>query len=135
MRRTIVALSSKHKIAIVGGGPIGAATALHLAEQGVGQDVVVIERDPTYAKCSAMLSAGGIRQQFSLEENIKMSMYSIDYIKKLDLENNNSINYRPNGYMFLGGTEQDKEILRHNHKVRLLLYTGGVMFHVEWCIR
>ena len=33
-----------------------------------------------------MLSAGGIRQQFSVPENIKMSMYGAEFIKKMDQE-------------------------------------------------
>lgn len=44
----------------------------------------MIERDKTYQSCSAMLSAGGIRQQFSVQENIKMSMYGAEFIKRME---------------------------------------------------
>lgn len=37
---------------------------------------------PPYS-ASAMRSAGGIRQQFSLKENIEMTKYGIDFIRKL----------------------------------------------------
>ena len=53
---------------IIGGGPIGLSTAYHLASRyrhGDGSGIVVVERDPTYARSSATLSAGGIRQQVS----------------------------------------------------------------------
>ena len=46
--------------------------------------IAVIERDKSYQKCSAMLSAGGIRQQFSVPENIQMSMYGAEFIKKMN---------------------------------------------------
>lgn len=46
--------------------------------------IAVIERDKTYQSCSAMLSAGGIRQQFSVPENVKMSMYGAQFIKNME---------------------------------------------------
>ena len=58
---------------IIGGGPIGLSTAYHLADRNKnGSAIAIIERDPTYARSSATLSAGGIRQQFSLKENVLM---------------------------------------------------------------
>jgi hypothetical protein len=45
--------------------------------------VCVVERDPTFEHCSATLSAGGIRQQFSLAPNIELSKYGIDFIRRL----------------------------------------------------
>ena len=60
---------------IIGGGPIGLSTAYHLAvnyRNNDGTGIAIIERDPTYARSSATLSAGGIRQQFSLKENVEM---------------------------------------------------------------
>ena len=67
-------------IVICGGGVIGLASAVHLAREGLGNKVVVIERDTSYKYCSALLSAGGIRHQFSLPENILMSKYSSEFI-------------------------------------------------------
>lgn len=54
---------------IIGGGPVGLSVAYHLASRyrdGDGSGIVVVERDPTYARSSATLSAGGIRQQVSV---------------------------------------------------------------------
>ena len=70
---------SAGRIAIIGGGPVGICTALHLAQRGIGKRVVVFERDTSYRQCSALLSAGGIRQQFSLKENILMSKKSVNF--------------------------------------------------------
>ena len=41
----------------------------------------VVERDTSYAHASAMLSAGGIRQQFSLPVNIQLSLYGVDFLR------------------------------------------------------
>ena len=92
-------------ISILGGGPIGSSIALHLCEKGF-TNVTVIERDMTYKHASSMLSAGGIRQQFSLPENIFMSKYSADFLKKAALESKADstipdVQFHNNGYLFL----------------------------------
>ena len=60
-------------IVIIGGGVIGSAIAYFLTLQQPGCDVVVVERDPTYARASSALSASSIRQQFSTDINIQIS--------------------------------------------------------------
>ena len=112
-------------IAICGGSVMGLASAVHLARKGLGDKVVIIERDASYKYCSALLSAGGVRQQFSLPENILMSKYSseflLDYAKcetanKLDgVDQEDEIAFKPNGYLFLGSTEESKRILHTNN--------------------
>lgn len=110
------------KIAVIGGGPIGLSTALHVAQQaGAGANVVVIERDTSYRKCSALLSAGGIRQQFSLPENVLMSKYSFDYLADLEersREKGYEIAFKRNGYLFLGTSEKDKLVLEANNQTQ-----------------
>jgi hypothetical protein len=61
-------------VLIAGGGAVGASVAYHLAAAagGGGLRVCVVERDPTYAHASTVLSVGGIRQQFSLPENVQV---------------------------------------------------------------
>ena len=115
------------KICIMGGGPIGMASAVHLARMGLGKQVVVVERDLSYSKNSAMLSAGGIRQQFSLKENIELSTYSFEFLQEMEaaaaaqssLDESvdlSSINFRPNGYVFMAATDGGRDLLTRNHK-------------------
>ena len=61
-------------VVIVGGGVIGSSVAYHLVAMEPGIRVVVVERDRTYAHASTTLSVGGVRAQFSLPENVRISL-------------------------------------------------------------
>ncbi len=88
---------------------IGSATALHLAQGGA--DVVVIERDPTYARASSSLSGSAIRQQFSTPVNIRLSQYGRMVIRDAD------VGLREPGYLYLA-SECGLEALQQNHAVQ-----------------
>ena len=83
-RRCVSTMQRSYSTVIIGGSVVGSSVAYHLAMAGV-KDIAVIERDPAYKYASAVLSAGGIRQQFSLPENIELSMYGIGMIKNPSL--------------------------------------------------
>lgn len=97
-------------VAIIGGGVIGSACACFLAgEPGFGGTVTVIERDPTYQFCSTARSVGGIRQQFSNPENIRMSQYAADFIRNagthLAVDGEPvGLSFVEGGYLFLAST-------------------------------
>jgi len=74
-------VSASFDIAVIGGGVMGLSTAFHLLEREPGLKVAVIERDPTYARASTPRSAGGVRLQFSLPENVAMSSYGLAFYK------------------------------------------------------
>lgn len=114
---------------IIGGGPIGSSTAYHLASaRGSGDGIVVVEKDPTYQRASATLSAGGIRQQYSLRENVQMSLYGRDFLRNAGAllrvasdEGDDStvdVQFREHGYLFLATTDEGRQQLLHNHKVQ-----------------
>jgi len=100
------------------------ATAVHLGRMGLGKDVVVIERDSNYTKSSAMLSAGGIRQQFSLKENIELSMYSHAFIQDMearaveDPEKYCGVQFKPNGYLFMASSASGQAVLQANARMQ-----------------
>lgn len=74
-------------VAIVGGGVIGSACAYFLArDPGFTGTVAVVERDPTYQFCSTARSVGGVRQQFSNPENIRMSQFAIEFLRNVGQE-------------------------------------------------
>ena len=122
MRR--FASSTSHVIVdtlIIGGGVMGLSTAYHLSnlrhEDGSKNDpsITVIERDPTYTHNSAVLSAGGIRQQFSLKENVEMSLVGSRFIR----EHKDELQFQEHGYLFLSTTEQGYAQLQKNLQVQI----------------
>jgi FAD-dependent oxidoreductase domain-containing protein 1 len=68
-------------VVIVGGGGVGSSIAYWLSKLEPGRRIVVYERDPTYARASTALAAGGIRQMFSTPENILMSQFGLSFIE------------------------------------------------------
>jgi FAD-dependent oxidoreductase domain-containing protein 1 len=74
-----------YDVIIVGGGVIGSAVAYFLAaSDGFDGSVLVVERDASYRDCSTARSVGGIRQQFSTPENIRMSLFGAEFIRRAD---------------------------------------------------
>mmetsp|Transcript_6820 Transcript_6820/g.11949 ORF Transcript_6820/g.11949 Transcript_6820/m.11949 type:complete len:401 (+) Transcript_6820:118-1320(+) len=125
-KRGFASIKNNVDTLIVGGGPIGLSTAYHLAthyRDNDGSGITIVERDPTYARSSATLSAGGIRQQFSLKENIEMSLYGRDFLRqahdvlKVD-DDEVDVQFQEHGYLFLASSKQGKEQLIQNSKVQ-----------------
>lgn len=103
-------------VVIIGGGAIGSSIAYNLKERARdGLRVVVVEKDSTYEKASTTLSVGGLRQQFSLEENILMSLHAADFFRnvKFYLGEHVNLNFVPHGYLFLA-TEESAQTLEQN---------------------
>lgn len=100
---------------------MGSSIAYHLSKMRGGK-IAVVEKDFKYEFASALRSAGGIRQQFSLPENIKMSMYGIDFIKnshelKVNEDQDVDVQLHEYGYLFLA-TDAGKPVLFENNKTQ-----------------
>nr|XP_022902275.1 FAD-dependent oxidoreductase domain-containing protein 1 [Onthophagus taurus] len=108
-------------ILVVGGGAIGTSIAYWIKEKSglKGVNLAVIEKDPTYAKSSTVLSVGGLRQQFSLPENIQMSLFGAEFIRNLKKRfgNDADVYFTPNGYLMLA-SEQGAQQLIDNSKLQ-----------------
>lgn len=107
-------------VLIIGGGGMGSAIAYYLKQKAQhGLNVVVLEKDPTYAQASTPLSVGGLRQQFSLPENIQMSLYGADFIRRSKeiLGDDVDLNFQPYGYLMLS-TEEGAETLKQNSRLQ-----------------
>ena len=98
---------------------IGSAIAYFLASAGTAGSITVVERDPTYARASTPLSAGGIRQQFSTPENIAIGQFGAGFLKQvpdlLEVEGERpDIHFVEGGYLFLASAA-GAPILQRNH--------------------
>jgi FAD-dependent oxidoreductase domain-containing protein 1 len=114
-----------YDVAIIGGGAMGSAIAYFLKnDPSFSGTVVVIERDPTYARASSALSASGIRQQFSTPENIRMSLFGVAFMREIDQHLSLGegvpvdIGLTEGGYLYLA-TPAHEAVLRQNHAVQV----------------
>jgi len=104
-------------VLIVGGGAIGSSVAFHLKDAvRDGCTVLVIDKDMSYQKSSTVLSVGGIRQQFSIPENIMLSQYGMEFMRRmhhtLAIEGvpPPSVNFAPHGYLTLADEERLQQL-------------------------
>ena len=111
-----------YDIVVVGGGVIGSSIAYNLANDGFDGSILVIEKDPTYEFASTTLSAGGVREQFSLVENIKISQYGLNIFENFDDIMARSgekahAEFKQRGYLFLAN-EKNWQALKRNYEVQ-----------------
>ena len=71
-----------YDIIIIGGGIMGSATAYYLMKADPTLKVAVVERDATYSQASTTLSMSNVRTQFSLKENVQISLYALQALKR-----------------------------------------------------
>lgn len=116
-RETTTLFQSHCDVLVIGGGGIGASIAYWLKKRAQeGLNVVVVEKDPTYKEASTPLSLGGLRQQFSLVENIQMSLYGSDFIRNIKehLGDEVDVNFMPYGYLTLATEESAESLIRNS---------------------
>jgi FAD-dependent oxidoreductase domain-containing protein 1 len=123
-------------VLVIGGGLVGCATALHLKLENPDATVDVFETDPTYEFAATPRASGGVRQLFTHPENIELSHYTLEVIRRwpefaaVDGTPPTDLGWHPQGYLFIVG-EEHLEILRANlavqrrHGVRTEWYEAG----------
>jgi len=89
-----------YDIIVVGGGIIGGSAVYHLLEKGYTGKILVLERNNALAQESTSLCAGGMRNIWSTEVNMKMTSYSIEHFKNFQENFGISIGFEQNGYLF-----------------------------------
>jgi glycine/D-amino acid oxidase-like deaminating enzyme len=78
--------------------------------------VLVLERDPSYARAATALSVASIRQQFSNPVNVAISRFGVEFIRDFAGQIGPkggvpSLGLRENGYLFLAGTQQNAALM------------------------
>ena len=116
---------SSYDVVIVGGAIMGASTAWFLTDNpDFNGSVLVVERDPTYEKCSTAHTNSCMRQQFSTELNVRISQFAADFVKNIrtymgEDERVPELSIRSFGYMYLADNEDFAAVLRENQEVQL----------------
>ena len=98
--------TNMYDVIIIGGGIMGSSLAYNLMRTDDRLKVLVVERDPTYARASTTLSMTNARIQFSLKQNIQVSQYAFDVLESFEADmavdgENPAISYRREGNLFL----------------------------------
>jgi sarcosine oxidase subunit beta len=105
---------------IVGGGVIGCSLAYHLARGGLTP--LLLERN-SLGSGSSGRNAGGVRQQFSTEVNVRVGMMSRQMLERFEDEVGQSADFRQIGYLFLASSEAEAAQFARNvdmqHRVGL----------------
>ncbi|MEW5819744.1 MAG: FAD-binding oxidoreductase [Cyanobacteriota bacterium] len=99
-------------VVVIGGGNAGTSVLYYLAKKGL-KNIILIEKE-LIASESTGKSAGGFRQQFSTEVNIKMSKFSVDTFRQLNEELDLETVFHHKGYTFLAGNEQQLKLHQRN---------------------
>jgi glycine/D-amino acid oxidase-like deaminating enzyme len=129
-----------YDVVIVGGGIVGSSAAYFLKKQGFTGTIALIERDTSYANGCTARSCGGIRQQFSTPENIRLSRFGLNILRHLKEEfgPDADVSFREQGYLILA-SENGRAILEENHAIQVangadnvLLDAQGLARHFPW---
>ena len=115
---------SSYDVVIVGGAIMGSSTAWFLTDNpDFNGSILVVERDPSYEKCSTTHTNSCMRQQFSTELNVRISQFAADFVRNLRRymggdERVPELSIRSFGYMYLADTEAAADVLRANLRVQ-----------------
>ncbi len=105
-------LPQQARVVVIGGGIIGASVLYHLAQDGVG-DAVLLERD-RFASGTTWHAAGIVGQLRDSKAQTELAQYTTHLFKSLEAETGQATGYRENGSMTVALTPQRLELIRRN---------------------
>jgi sarcosine oxidase subunit beta len=101
---------------VIGAGAIGCSVAYNLARRGM-KKIVLLDR-ANVGEGSTGRCAGGVRQQFSTEVNVRMGMLSVQILKSFEERLGRSADFRQIGYLFVAPDQDGMDDLRANLEVQ-----------------
>ena len=116
-------MEDRYDVIVIGGGVSGCSTAFFLASDPAFYGrILVVERDPTYQDAPSARATGGIRQQFSTPENVRIGLFGSHFVKNagvfLAVEGETpDLGWREGGYLLLA-TPESLPIMRDNNVVQ-----------------
>jgi sarcosine oxidase subunit beta len=100
------------ELAIVGGGVMGLGIAYQLSKRGF-KDIVVLERG-YLAQGASGRNGGGVRMQWSTEQNVRLMQESIELCRGFAQEIGVNVWFRQGGYLFLAKHQREVAIMQRN---------------------
>ncbi|MEA2646780.1 MAG: hypothetical protein QOE92_1863 [Chloroflexota bacterium] len=101
---------------VVGAGAVGCSVAFNLAERGGGR-ILVVDRGGI-GEGSTGRCAGGVRQQFSTDVNVRIGMLSRQILERFEERVGRSADFRQIGYLFVASDDAGMADLRANLEVQ-----------------
>ena len=96
-------------MAIIGSGVTGLSVAYALVNKGF-TDITILEKGFLSSGASSR-NGGGVRAQFTTQENIMLAKWSIQRFRQLGAELNANFWFRQGGYLFVAESEQELSML------------------------
>ncbi len=121
-----------YDVLIVGGGIVGSAAAYYLKKHGFSGSIAIVERDTSYQTGCTARSCGGLRQQFSTPENIALSLFGLNIVRRLKEEfgAEADVGFREYGYLILASAA-GLAVLQENHAVQMAHGADNVILDAE----
>ena len=117
-------MAERFDVVIAGGAVMGSALAYFLASDGAFKGrMLVVEKDPSYAKAASSLSLSSIRQQFSTRINIEASLFGLEFLRmanqRLAVDDAGpGLQFQENGYLYLAESAQGARTLLENNTLQ-----------------
>jgi sarcosine oxidase subunit beta len=101
---------------VIGAGAVGCSVAYNLAWRGM-KKVVLLDRG-NIGEGSTGRCAGGVRQQFSTEVNVRIGMLSVQILKSFEQRLGRTADFRQIGYLFVAPDQDAMDDLLANLEVQ-----------------
>ena len=109
-------MNNKADVIVIGAGIIGLSIAHELLKRG--RSVLLLEKEKMPGMGETSKATGGIRLQFSSEDNIKLSLLSRERYLNFDKEFGLGIDFYQQGYLFMAIKPEHLEKLRQGGKLQ-----------------
>ena len=114
--RAELGLPAGVEVLVIGAGAVGCSLAYNLATRGQS-NVLVVDRG-AIGEGSTGRCAGGVRQQFSTEVNVRIGMLSRHLLEHFEEMTGQSADFKQIGYLFVASDDEAMTDLRRNLEVQ-----------------